>query len=149
MQTMWCISRIPTTNVPTSVHDVSLNFNAQRSDEERTEIKASLFTSLPRNLILCHAIWTRDFGDRTEEEMAAIWKPVYPFQFCDSRNSLQGLVSCFKDSVVGLVLRLEVLGSGDLKEALFDDAEEYLTHWLGTVYCTVEVPVRNELVCKV
>lgn len=74
-------------------HDAHNVMHLAHADNKRAdEVESGFLASPARDLILRHAVLTRNLSDRTEEEMRAVRQPVYPLQLRRRGNALQRLV---------------------------------------------------------
>ena len=149
-------SRNEPEGLPSTLGVLAIEHNADdvvhftHADDKRPdEVQAGFFASPPAKLVLCHTIVAADFGDRAEEEVGAVREPVDPFQLRGARNSLEGVVPCLKDFVIGHIFGLEVSSARDaFEEGIFDYAEEDVANGFGAIDGAVEVPAAEvELLC--
>ena len=149
-------SRDQPEGLPSTLGVLAIEHNADdvvhftHADDKRPdEVQAGFFASPPAKLVLCHTIVAADFGDRTEEEVGAVGEPVDPFQLCGAGDSLEGVVPCLKDFVVGHIFGLKVPGAWNaFEEGIFDYAEEDVADGFGAIDGAVEVPAAEvELLC--
>lgn len=80
MHTMWCISRMPMVRAP-------------------MKLKPALLASTLRCFVLKIRVCSRDLGNRREEEVGTVGKPVNPLQLIQTRNSLKHLRFCSENTV--------------------------------------------------